>query len=321
MSINAFIDYNLELTNDLNPMKLSIIIPTRNRQKLLKRTLLNLSKHVFFFSEIIIVDSSDKNFLIKKNEFKNIWNKIKFYKSIPSISHQRNLGLKNVNKNSNYVMFLDDDVNFEKSALKKMIKFLHNNNDYVGIGFNLVIKDKSFIDKIKKFKLFKMLKVYDERPGIVTKSGWHTKAINLKSNTEVQWLPTQAVIYKKSKLKNIKFESLFGKYSYLEDLDFSYQVNKKGKLIINHDARYSSDNRVDRNFFFFGIKETINRFLFVKKHQLNLLNFNIGLVLMIFKNLIFIFSSNYKYFFRLIGNFLGIILIFFNIKKVNKLID
>ena len=266
------------------------------------------------------MDSSEKKFFIRKNEFKKIKNKIKLYKSLPSISYQRNLGLRKIKKKSDYVMFLDDDVNFKKNAFKEMKKFLITNKKYIGIGFNLIINKKFFLDNIKKSKFFKILKVYDERPGRVTRSGWHTKAVNLKKNTEVEWLPTQAVIYKINKIKNLRFENSFGKYSYLEDLDFSYNVYKKGKLIICQKAKYFSDNEVGRNFFLFGIKEIINRLLFVKKNNLSIINFCIGLILMLFKNFIFIFTSNYKFFFRLVGNFIGLILFFFKIKKINKLI-
>ena len=187
-------------------MKISVIIPTKNRQNLLKKTLRNLSKNNFFFDEIIIIDSSDNPFSIKPKEFKKIKHKIKIYKSIPSISIQRNMGLRKVNLNSKYVMFLDDDVNFKENAFKEMHKFLFKNKGYAGIGFNLIINKKSFLDKIKRSKFFQILKIYDNRSGIVTKSGWHTKAINLKKDTQVQWLPTQAVIYNKKKLKNINLK-------------------------------------------------------------------------------------------------------------------
>ena len=129
--------------------------------------------------------------------YPEIQNKIKIFNSTPSISIQRNIGLRKTNKNSIYVMFLDDDVNFKKNDFKEMKKFLINNKDYIGIGFNLLINKKSFLDKFKKNKFFQTLKIYDKNPGVVTNSGWHTKAINLKKNTQVQWLPTQAVIYNK----------------------------------------------------------------------------------------------------------------------------
>ena len=302
-------------------MKISVVIPTRNRPKFLKKTLTNLSKNNFFFQEIIIVDSSEKIFSLKKGDFPNIRKKIKIYKSKPSISNQRNIGLQKMRMSSDYVMFLDDDINFRKNVFRKMKNFLIKNKKYSGIGFNLMINENLPFDKFKKNKFFQILKVYDKKPGIVTNSGWQTKAINLKKKTEVEWLPTQAVIYKKKKIKKFKFENSFGKYSYLEDLDFSYQVNKIGKLVINHEAKYSSNNKVNRNFFKFGIKEVVNRFIFVRKNKFNIINFNIGLLLLLFKNFIFIFNDNYKFVLRLLGNFTGIILIFIKSKKFYNFID
>ena len=53
-------------------MKISIVIPTRNRPNFLKKTLNNLSKNEFFFNEIIIVDSSDNGYLFKKRNLPKI---------------------------------------------------------------------------------------------------------------------------------------------------------------------------------------------------------------------------------------------------------
>ena len=302
-------------------MKISIVIPTRNRPKLLKKTLENLSKNNFFFKEIIIVDSSTINTSLNINDFPFLRNKIKIYNSKPSISKQRNIGLRKVNKKSEYVMFLDDDVIFKKNAFKNMHKFLINNKLYAGIGFNLITNERFFFENIKKNKIFELFSIYNKIPGVVTNSGWHTKAINLKENTEVKWLPTQAVIYKKKFIKNYKFEELFGRYSYLEDLDFSYNIAKIGKLIINHDAKYSSNNVVERNFFIFGLKEVVNRFLFVKKNKLNKINFFFGIFFLIIRNIIFIFINNYKFIYRFIGNILAILLIPFGSKNIQKFLD
>ena len=123
-------------------MKLSIIIPTKDRAEEIKSTITFLSYNVFFFNEIIIIDSSEKKndlkSYIKKFDFK-----IKYYNSKPSISLQRNIGLKNIDKNNNFVMFLDDDIKFNKSSLHKMKGFIENNHQkYVGFGFNLITNDK-----------------------------------------------------------------------------------------------------------------------------------------------------------------------------------
>ena len=186
----------------MKKLNLTIVIPTRNRIDLLTKTLVSLKKNNFFFREIIIVDSSDKERKKKLKELKIFFN-FKIINSKPGISKQRNKGLRNVKKNSKYVMFLDDDIVFEKNAITKMYNFLQSNPNYIGIGFNLIIKNiNRYTESIKKFKFIKYLGIYDNKNGKVTPSGWQTKAINLKKNEYVDWLPTQAVIdsYQKNKI-------------------------------------------------------------------------------------------------------------------------
>ena len=80
-------------------MRLSIIIPTKDRPYKVKRLLNQLYNNKFFFNEILIVDSSNLNnkkkliFMIKQTELN-----IKLINSRPSISLQRNKGLKNMKK-------------------------------------------------------------------------------------------------------------------------------------------------------------------------------------------------------------------------------
>ena len=289
----------------MKKLNISIIIPTRNRYQKLINTINYLSKNSFFFREIIIVDSSDKNKKdIKKikNKYKNL--KIKIFYSKPSISLQRNIGLNKVKKNTNYIMFLDDDVKFKKKSFKIMRDFLNNNKKYSGIGFNLIIKNTNQIfEKFKRSKIFQLLGVYDYSEGKVTISGWHTKAINLKKDINVEWLPTQAVIYKYNIIKKRRFNLDYGVYSYLEDLDFSYSI--KNNLIIHSKAKYSSNNIVKRNKLKFGEKEIINRFIFVKKFRLSNIKFGIGTILLIFKNF-FVIVFEINNILRVLGNIKGI---------------
>jgi glycosyltransferase involved in cell wall biosynthesis len=89
----------------------SLVIPTRNRNNFLLKTLNQLKNFKIKFKEILVIDSSDK---FDKLFFKEICNKfsVKFYRSKPSTSMQRNIGLKLRNKKSKFVMFLDDDIIF-----------------------------------------------------------------------------------------------------------------------------------------------------------------------------------------------------------------
>ena len=124
--------------------------------------------------------------------------------------------------------------------------------------------------------------------GIVTPSGWQTKAINLKRDLEVEWIPTQAVIYNNEKIKNLKFDTAYGKYSYLEDLDFSYSLSQRGKLMICSTANYTSENTVNRNDYNFGIKEILNRYHFVNK-------FNFKKKIFFFRIFIFFFKKFFNF--------------------------
>ena len=292
----------------MKKLNLSIVIPTRNRSNMLLKTIKVLERNSFFFKEIIIVDSSNKFHKSKIIAFIKL-NKIniKMFNSKPSISLQRNIGLNKVVKSRKYVMFLDDDLIFSKNAFKKMYKFVNKNDDLTGIGFNLNIKKiNSFIEFFKKNNLTKILGIYDTKMGIVTPSGWQTKAINLKKDLEVEWIPTQAVIYKIKKLDNLKFDTAYGKYSYLEDLDFSYSLSRKGKLKICSSANYTSENIVNRNDYSFGIKEIENRYHFINKFNFNKKYFFLGFVFSLIKNFFILLTLKPNFFLRIIGNFYAI---------------
>lgn len=277
-------------------MKLSIVIPTKDRAKEIKSTINFLSYNVFFFNELIIIDSSEKKndlkCYIKEFNFK-----IKYYNSKPSISLQRNIGLKNIDQNNNFVMFLDDDIKFNKSALNKMKNFIENNHQkYAGFGFNLMTNDKI---KKNRNNFLNIFNIYSNKCGAVSRSGWHSLAFNLNRDTVVEWLTTQAVIYNKGKIKNIFFDEFFKDYSYLEDLDFSYSLKNIGKLIVVADAQYRHKNDIDRSGFSFGEKEIINRSYIVKKHKLNFKLFLIASILKCISNL---FSFNLPKIKRAFGN-------------------
>ena len=208
-------------------------------------------------------------------------------------------------------MFLDDDIIFEKRALNKMSVFLKSIPNFViGIGFNnnLEIK-KNFIEKIKKTKFIKKLKIYSDNPGIVTKSGWQTKITKVNFNRLTNWLSTQASIFNLKKIKKINFDENLGIYSYLEDLDFSYKVSKLGKLIIYSKSFYITKNIVNRNNLSFGIKELLNRYIFVKNNKLSKKYFLIGSFILTLKNLAQIFFFDIKKFNRGLGNLISYIFI------------
>ena len=296
----------------------TLIIPTRNRINLLKNILTQLKNLKVIFNEIIVVDSSDKN---ERVNLVNICSqfRVKLLFTKASSSLQRNVGLKYKNHKNTFVMFLDDDVIFYKNTfleMNKTVKKYQQNPNIVGFCFNQVSNEyPNLLDRIKSSDVVKKMNLYSNLSGQITKSGWHTKILNVKKDTIADWAFTTASIYNSKNIKNKFFNISFGAYSYLEDLDFSLNVTQKNKkFIISSKARFKHPINIDRSSFLFGKVEVINRYKIVRKYNLSKFYFFINVFIRFFISFIKIFTFNINSFLRAFGNFYAIIFIFF-IKK------
>jgi glycosyltransferase involved in cell wall biosynthesis len=287
----------------------SLVIPTRNRLVNLYNTLSRLKEFKLKFLEIIVVDSSDK-FTKEIRKICRIFN-VKLYFSRPSSALQRNIGLSKISKKSKYVMFLDDDIIFFKNSFSKMNyaikKYGSINSKIAGYGFNHIeINKYDYISFLKKSAISRMLNLYSNHAGKVKKNGWHTKINNLKKDTFVEWLHTAATIYDLKKIKKILFDESFGRYSYLEDLDFSYRVSSNFKLILVAQAKFLHPNNISREGLYFGELEILNRYKFVKKNNLNIKLFYLSSIIRFLISLFGLFRFNLKSISRATGNVIAI---------------
>jgi len=281
--------------------KTSLIVPTKDRTKKVINLLNQITEKNIFFSEIIIVDSSNEK---NKKELIDFISgkKIKLISSKPSISLQRNLGLKNSNLLNEFIMFCDDDIVFKNQAFQEMDKGINKYIDVAAFSFNLdsPIKD-NFLEKIKRSYIVNKIGIYSDQPGKVLRNGWQTKFINVDKDLEVQWLSTQAVIYRRKKIDTLKFDENLGQYSYLEDFDFSFMLSKKSKLMVISLAKYNHPNFIERKDFNFGKLEIINRYYLVKKHNFNKFNFFFSAIIKIIINFFEIFRGKFL-FNKILGN-------------------
>lgn len=259
----------------------SIIIPTYNRSKDLNLTLKTVFQLSQLPKEVLIIDQSiDKK---TKKVCENLQKKqkiIKYYHSSPpSITIARNLGVKNVNKKSNIIFFLDDDVNLDKNYLSKIIEMFNN---YPNLKATGTFEPSKIKTKIENFgKKFFFLSYLDKNPRIVSAYG-NTYPENFDKILESDWLQGMNMIYKKEVFKEQKFdENLLG-YTVAEDIDFSYRLSKKypqsilitpfAKLIHRSskierpiDRKINYINQIDHFYFFFKNLNTSiqNKFIFL----------------------------------------------------------
>jgi GT2 family glycosyltransferase len=286
----------------------------------LKNILTQLRSLELKFKEIIVIDSSERKYKKEIVKISKIL-KVKLYNSQASISYQRNLGLNKAKKDAKYIMFLDDDIFFLKNAFINMdfrINKAEKNNEQIsGFGFNFIQKSKpSFLDKIKYSKLSKYFDLYSDLPGKIMKSGWQTKIMNLKKDTFTDWLYTCASIYKYEHIKNLKFILSFGRYSYLEDLDFSLNLKKKKKkLIVVANARFTHPNFIERNSFNFGVTEIENRFSIVKRYNLKVNSFFVGAIIRSLISFFNVLRGKFNSINRFSGNVFGLLKCIFKFIK------
>ena len=297
----------------------SLVIPTRNRFINLYSTLSKLKEFKLKFAEIIVVDSSDK-FTREIKKICRIFN-VKLYFSRPSSALQRNIGLSKISKKSKYIMFLDDDIIFFKNSFSNMNyaikKYSNINSKIAGYGFNHIeINKYDYISFLKKSAISRMLNLYSNREGEVMKNGWHTKINNLKKDIFVDWLHTAATIYELKKIKKTLFDESFGRYSYLEDLDFSYRVSSNFKLILVAKAKFLHPNNISREGFYFGELEILNRYKFVKKNNLNIKLFYLSSIIRFLISLFGLFRFNLKSISRSAGNLIAVSKCLFFKKKI-----
>ena len=111
--------------------KVSVIIPTYNRQKLLIEAINSVLSQTYQNYEIIIIDdaSQDLTLEVVKNYLRKYPNKIKFYRLEQNMgpAYARNVGLELAK--GNYIKFLDSDDILLPECLEHQVKFLQKNLD------------------------------------------------------------------------------------------------------------------------------------------------------------------------------------------------
>ncbi len=120
-------------------MKFSIITPTYNSEKTIKRALESVINQTYENYEMIIIDdgSTDETENIVKQYLSE---KIKYIKldTNMGVNKARNFGLNNISKYSDFVTFLDSDDTFFKDALETMLINISKYPDYKIYSFSVV---------------------------------------------------------------------------------------------------------------------------------------------------------------------------------------
>ncbi|EIF6174296.1 glycosyltransferase family A protein [Clostridium perfringens] len=209
----------------MNNLKMSIIIPTMNRPNSLFNTLKFIKKSNYKPNEIIIVDQS--NNLEDQKKIKDIikiieLNIVYIYLKEQSLTKARNIGIQNAS--NEIIIFMDDDIEFNKYLLEK-IDYVMKNKEIAMIGG---IDELSSTSKSKLGYLFARKSFFKRKKGHVVKSIFGRYPDNLNDITETEWAMGYFFIVRKSLINkyNLRFDENLISYAYPEDLDFTYSYYK-----------------------------------------------------------------------------------------------
>lgn len=291
--------------------KIAFIIATKERPKELRRLLKSLEIQSYRPDQVIIVESGENRTEEIKAEFPGL--EIKYLRCHPpSITKQRNMGIKKADPGMTLIGFLDDDVVLKNNALMEMMVYWENAPENIGLAsFNITNLPSIFASRFKSLAVTEKLGLYSKKKGIVLPSGFQTIYGFVSNIVTVQYLPTPALVGRRDIFKKHMFDEWFSGYSYLEDLDFSYRVSKEYTLVIVQNAKYSHypTSVGKESAFTFGIKEVINRIYFVKKNQgFSLFKCYLALTIRLSLNLYIALSEQkISYFYRASGNLVGFV--------------
>ena len=227
-------------------MRLSVIIPTKNRKSDLIALINSLMGQSIIPDELIIIDQSDT--LSCKSIIINKWNTIENSKlkyihdtSISSLVKAKWVGSKLAS--SEIICFLDDDLILDKHFLREIIKPFFENFDIKGSsGIFINYPKTSFAYKVI-YSFFHKGIFKDPRPAVFKK---YFGYCNNLLKTTVLWGGITA--WRSEILQEVEFDtenSLF----MMEDFDYSRKIreNFNGGLYLNPNARvvhnHSQTNR------------------------------------------------------------------------------
>ncbi|MGC2064310.1 MAG: glycosyltransferase [Thermodesulfovibrionales bacterium] len=291
--------------------RIAFVVATKDRPDDLRRMLKSLSEQSYLPEQVVIVDSSVESADGLTREFAAL-NILYIKHNRASASMQRNVGIHAVDPKIDLIGFLDDDIELDPGAMECMIKFWNNAPENIGgCAFNLKNYEPSGENWLKQLIVTRWLGLYSREKGVVLPSGWQTMIGTITEDIFVQWLSSTASVWRSSLFKEFLFDEFFDGYSYLEDLDFSYGVGKKYRLVVVADAKYNHyplrSGRV--NAYLFGKIEVVNRLYFVNKYEeLSLTRCFLGLFVRMLLNICHgAVRQEMTYFKRALGNCFGLL--------------
>jgi len=219
--------------------KFEILIATRNRPHEVDQLLQSIVKSDCKPEKVILVSSGIQisDGLTTFNQELNIDH---FHTETKGQVNQKKIGISRLNPNTEWVIFLDDDLLLEQNTLTNAFDTLEalsvNEGVILGLGFGLT--PTSRVNRASRFETFfaTLFRLTNRNPGSVMKSGQGVSYLESKLPIQTAWL-NGASMWRVDSVQDYIDSVPSSTYAACEDLVFSYRQSKKGKLVFVPNAR------------------------------------------------------------------------------------
>lgn len=244
--------------------RLALVVPTKDRPEDLRKLLRSVATQTRLPDQLIVVDGSNSEVRHVLDEFPAL---VAEYVRVfpPSLSEQRNAGMKRLRPDITLAGYLDDDIVLEADALALMIQFWdHADADIGGAAFNITNAPTANWVGIKQ-----PFGIDSTIPGKVLASGFPASIGYRNSDTYTDWLYGGATVWRKEVIERFSYDEWFLGTGFLEDVDFSFTVRRLYRLAVVASARLAHYSRPVKleNEWLLGKWQVVNRMYLVRKHK------------------------------------------------------
>jgi GT2 family glycosyltransferase len=150
----------------------------------------------------------------------------------PGLTGQRNAGVRA--GRSAVVHFVDDDTVLDPHYIESIL------NEFASDPEGTVLAVGGLITNVHRHRVPIVKRAFmldSPRTGLVLPSGRNPLVVDVQSVTEVDWLSGCSMSFRRGVFEMFSFNEEFKGYGLGEDVEFTYRVRQRGRLLVTPDAR------------------------------------------------------------------------------------
>jgi glucosyl-dolichyl phosphate glucuronosyltransferase len=162
--------------------------------------------------------------------------RVELIATAPGLPRQRNIGARAAT--GSLVVYLDDDVVLERGYLAAIARtFEDDRTQQIGGVGGAQIPDPTPRDRFLRRVACRLFLLETHGSGVIKRSGYPDLVFSPRSTTEVEVLSGCNMAYRREVLDSLTFDERLAGYALGEDLQFSYRVSRRWKLVVVPEAR------------------------------------------------------------------------------------